>query len=993
MAMGDKRTSNRTIANKLHFQFAHPRAETLIKLIQNAGFNDKNLKKEINEVSKNCIICLKHKKPTPRPVVCLPLASRFNEMIGIDLKKWNDKYFLVMVDIATRYCQGYVIPNKLPSTIIQALFVSWISIFGTPQKILSDNGGEFSNSEMRELSNIFFIKLLTTAAESPWSNGICERLNSTLGDIVSKIIEDTGCNVHIALSWAVAARNAFDNKSGVSPNQMVFGFNPSFPNIYDSNLPASSFEDPSTDIIKRNCDARNKAREIFVKYEANEKIRKALRHNVRHTEIDLLQQGDEVLYKRKDSNKWQGPAKVTHINLAAKTVTVNHGGYLIKAHAVSIMKIPPLDVELTSQDETEDIDEILCEKQPDNISDKQLENDTSTSISESAVQENNSHSLEKAIMNNQISPRIQKANENPSNSNGYQNKENTKGKNTKINNKEIINMKEGQRFQGIESDTGKHITGRIINRAGKVKGSNKFCYNIEKDDGWIGWVDMANIQDLQIIPDDFAVIILFSNGEVALAKEKEVRKWIENHVFNEVEDKGQPTITVRWVITEKLVDNEVVTNARLVARGFEEDTARLKKDSPTCSRESVHIVIFFARCHGWKCYSVDVKAAYLQGDKITRDVYLQPPDEFNNGKLWKLNKTVYGLADAARMWYLRVKKELINLGVEQCSLDKAIFFWYKNGRLEGIICLYVDDFLFAGSHCFLDSIIKRFMKIFNVGSTGSDNFTYVGLRLNTYKDGITLDQDHYIASINEMDLSKKRKLEKNDKLSRRELAAFRTLVGQLSWVSTHSRPDIAFEVCLLGTGFQNATVSDALSLNHLVKRIQTSNVNLYFPNMESAHEYNIICYTDASFRSRPMEGSQAGFIIFIQSSEKKKCPIFWQSKKIERIVDSSLAAEAEALHEGMKTSYYMYKVLKTIEPSLKLKIICKTDSMSLVKALESTNQIQNRWLRLHLLGINEMLENRLIEKLIFVKSKDQLADCLTKKGKCRDDLIYSLCRN
>ena len=983
MAIGDKRTTQRTIARKLHNQFAHPRAETLINLIKKAGFKDKKLQKQINEVSKNCIICLKHKKTTPRPVVCLPLASRFNEMIGIDLKKWNDNYFLVIVDIATRFCQAYVIPNKLPSTIIRALFVSWISIFGAPQKILSDNGGEFSNAEMRELSDIFFVKLFTTAAESPWSNGICERLNSTLGDIVSKIMEDTGCNVHIALSWAVAARNAFDNKSGVSPNQLVFGFNPSFPTIYDSKLPASSFEDPSTDIIKRNCDARNKAREIFIKYEANERIRKALRHNVRHTDIDTLQQGDEVLYKRKDNNKWQGPAKVAHINLAAKTVTVNHGGYLIKAHAVSIMKIPPLDIE--PQDDAEDIDEILSEKQP--------ENDIPTSNNESSKQDNVSPNLKKATSEKTLPPETQKPKGNSSIGDGTKNNKNTKGENSKSDIKKIVNMKEGQRFQGIDIDTGKHITGRIINRAGKVKGSNKHCFNIERDDGWRGWINMENIQDLQMIADNFPLIILFSSAEVSKAKEREVRKWIENNVFNEVEDKGQPIITVRWVITEKLVDNEVITNARLVARGFEEDTARLKKDSPTCSRESVHIVIFFARCHGWKCHSVDVKAAYLQGDKITRDVYLQPPEEFNNGNLWKLKKNVYGLADAARNWYLRVKKELINLGVEQCSLDKAIFFWYKDGQLEGIICLYVDNFLFAGSHCFLNSIIKSFMKIFNVGSTGSDNFTYVGLRLNTYKDGITLDQEHYIASIKEVDLSKKRKLEKTDKLTKRELAAFRTLVGQLSWISTHSRPDIAFEVCVLGTGFQNATVSDVLSLNNLARRIQTSNVNLYFPNMESANEYNIVCYTDASFRSLPMEGSQAGFIIFIQTSEEKKCPIFWQSKKIERVVDSSLAAEAEALHEGMKASYYMYNVLKMIKPNLKLKIICKTDSKSLVTALESTNQVQNRWLRLHLLGINEMLENKLIERLLFVKSEDQLADCLTKKGKCRDGLIYSICRN
>ena len=38
--------------------------------------------------------------------------------------------------------------------------------------------------------------------------------------------------------------------------------------------------------------------------------------------------------------------------------------------------------------------------------------------------------------------------------------------------------KSGQRFQGIDSTTGEYISGRIINRAGKVKGVNKDCYNI-----------------------------------------------------------------------------------------------------------------------------------------------------------------------------------------------------------------------------------------------------------------------------------------------------------------------------------------------------------------------------------------------------------------------------------------------------------------------------------------------------------------------------------
>ena len=65
-------------------------------------------------------------------------------------------------------------------------------------------------------------------------------------------MEDVKCGVQIALAWAVAARNAFYNKSGVSPNQLVFGFNPAFPNVYDDNAPGSSLESASTEIVCKN---------------------------------------------------------------------------------------------------------------------------------------------------------------------------------------------------------------------------------------------------------------------------------------------------------------------------------------------------------------------------------------------------------------------------------------------------------------------------------------------------------------------------------------------------------------------------------------------------------------------------------------------------------------------------------------------------------------------------------------------------------------------
>ena len=62
------------VAHKLHSQFLHPTAEKLIKLVNSAGLSD-DQKDQICEVSKNCEICQVYKRPGPRPVIGLPLAT------------------------------------------------------------------------------------------------------------------------------------------------------------------------------------------------------------------------------------------------------------------------------------------------------------------------------------------------------------------------------------------------------------------------------------------------------------------------------------------------------------------------------------------------------------------------------------------------------------------------------------------------------------------------------------------------------------------------------------------------------------------------------------------------------------------------------------------------------------------------------------------------------------------------------------------------------
>ena len=126
----------------------------------------------------------------------------------------------------------------IKKVIVSAILQHWVSIFGSPGKFISDNGGEFNNELLRDPGEQLNTRVLTTAAESPWSNGIVERHNAVLGTMIKKIIEDTACTGEIALVWALSAKNALANNYGYSPNQLVFGKKTNYPCAMNDKLPA-----------------------------------------------------------------------------------------------------------------------------------------------------------------------------------------------------------------------------------------------------------------------------------------------------------------------------------------------------------------------------------------------------------------------------------------------------------------------------------------------------------------------------------------------------------------------------------------------------------------------------------------------------------------------------------------------------------------------------------------------------------------------------------
>ena len=69
---------------------------------------------------------------------------------------------------------------------------------------------------------------------------------------------------------------------------------------------------------------------------------------------------------------------------------------------------------------------------------------------------------------------------------------------------------------------------------------------------------------------------------------------------------------------------------------------------------------------------MDIRAAFLQAKKLDREVFVRPPDDIKKeGKIWKLLKPLYGLDDASRKFYLKVKETLQELGLKTLPGDEV----------------------------------------------------------------------------------------------------------------------------------------------------------------------------------------------------------------------------------------------------------------------------------------------------------------------------------
>ena len=473
--------------------------------------------------------------------------------------------------------------------------------------------------------------------------------------------------------------------------------------------------------------------------------------------------------------------------------------------------------------------------------------------------------------------------------------------------------------------------------------------------------------------------------QVHAAKLRELESWKKNMVYDEVDDEGQQCISAKWVVRPKIIDGKQSVKARFVLRGFEEES-EFRTDSPTCQRESVRFGLATMATKGWKLQSIDFKTAFLLGDPIERDLYVKPPKEASTPKLWKLRKTVYGLKDAPRKWYLRLKQNILNLGCKSSSIDNGMFLMHSDNELIGILLIFVDDVLWGGTDKFHESVIVNLKEELEVGSEKESVFDYIGISMIQEEDhSIIINQQQYInSSLQLIEISRERMKEKNSPLNKDEKKELRSAVGRLNWVAGITRPDISFIVGTINKG-KSAVVEDLLTTNKIIKLLKSTPTNIRFPNFVDMNSTYIKVFTDASYQNCPDGGSQGGHVVFLTDGIKS-CPVAWHSKKVRRIVHSTLASETLALVEGCETAYMEARRLSEIitgNPDNVKPVVCITDNYNLYESAHSTNLLTDRRLHVEMNILRQMITRNEL-KLEWCKSEDQLSDSLTKVGACTE---------
>ena len=137
---------------------------------------------------------------------------------------------LTMVDVYSRYVVVAATRSTTADRIADLVFDCWIKYFSCPMRILSDQGPQFESAMFARLCSRLGIKRARTTAYHPQTNDQAERYHRFLTPVLKALVDGHSSKWPRYLGCAMFAYNSHDiDGLGLSPMQILFGFDPKFP--------------------------------------------------------------------------------------------------------------------------------------------------------------------------------------------------------------------------------------------------------------------------------------------------------------------------------------------------------------------------------------------------------------------------------------------------------------------------------------------------------------------------------------------------------------------------------------------------------------------------------------------------------------------------------------------------------------------------------------------------------------------------------------------
>ena len=414
--------------------------------------------------------------------------------------------------------------------------------------------------------------------------------------------------------------------------------------------------------------------------------------------------------------------------------------------------------------------------------------------------------------------------------------------------------------------------------------------------------------------------------EFLQAAEKEIAKLTDMGAGTEVKG-GRAGVppghkilrTMFTFVTKRYADTGAIEKykARCVADGSKQTDVD-DTHAPTIGATTLRIALAIAAGDGMTRSKVDVESAFLI-EEIDKPTYVQLPTAYTDHhgvapRVWKLLKSLYGLRQAPRLFWLGLKSELERQGFKSSDHDPCLFVRQERDKSYTYLLTHVDDIMILSRNLETNAKVKDEMLTKYGGITWEAHAsTFLGLAFTDRMDGsLKVSQPTYTKLI----------LATTDTVadgttytpnSHGNLNEGTVDTGKISWLRkavglvqflTATRMEVITALNLVARQMHHPTEKTIAAMKRILQYIANRpDDGLIY---KTGGKIKIDCWVDASWQSEPNNISRTGYAIAVGTNSAM---VQAYSKAQQYGTLSSQEAEIVATTEAVKSVLHVRYIL------------------------------------------------------------------------------------